>query len=243
MYFGKLLGPRNTLLCHALPNAWHPTPFHCKNTTYASLQENLTTAKGGAGSPLQVFEALTETIVQITVMMQRTVWFHDSNVKLMPIMFAAQFQSCWTPGPLTWQFCRPHMQPYYHPESICTNQKVYLLDRRHCGCVLHLAWVTMGGWGGHTSLEICHSQMEEPCLHVSQLCVFSLIEYGRTLSSCSQLCMFSLCQPCWNPVRLSMFCVTLKSGMQENSKNLAKFRTEKQWWHARSASCYGQDFQ
>jgi hypothetical protein len=35
----------------------------------------------------------------------------------------------------------------------------------------------------------------------------------------------------------------LKSGMQENSKNLAKFTTEKQWWHARSASCYGQDFQ
>jgi hypothetical protein len=35
----------------------------------------------------------------------------------------------------------------------------------------------------------------------------------------------------------------LKSGMQENSKNLAKFRTEKHWWHARSASCYAQDFQ
>jgi hypothetical protein len=40
---------KNTLLCHALRNAWHPTPFHCKNTTYASLQEYLTTAKGGPG--------------------------------------------------------------------------------------------------------------------------------------------------------------------------------------------------
>jgi len=170
-------------------------------------------------------------------MMQRTVWFHDSNVKLMPIMFAAQFQSCWTPGPLTWQLCRPHMQPYYHPESICTKQKVYLLDRRHP----HLAWVTMGGGGGHTSLEICHSQMEEPCLHVhSYVCshwvwkntvfmfpVMDVLIMPATLNSSEA--EYALCN--------------LKSGMQENSKNLAKFRTEKHWWHARSASCYGQDFQ
>ncbi len=48
------------------------------------------------------------------------------------------------------------------PESICTKQKVYLLDRRHWGCFLHWAWVTMGGGGDTHPLKFAIHKWKNP---------------------------------------------------------------------------------
>lgn len=134
----------------------------------------------------------------------------------MPIMFAAQFQSCWTPGPLTWQLCRPHMQPYYHPESICTKQKVYLLDRRYCGCFLHWAWVTMGGGGDTHPLKFAIHKWKNPVfMFHSYVCSHWVWKNPVFMFPVMYVLVMP---PMLNSSEAEYALCNIKSGMQENSK-------------------------